>query len=162
MALVIDLSFMLPRLDFISSSSSAGRTKWNTLSSSNNAFPSGNKQHFWVFYCIPFHRSTVNASLIIHKMRVWQLNAFAVKVVTNHLFWNVRKKTEDKSSNDFRIISNNVCFTENNTHSHVSNESGDVDKSPWEKTPRHAFVSCVQQAWIKTHLRSSWFSWFWS
>ena len=47
MALVIDLSFMLPRLDLISSSSSAGLTKWNTLSSSNRAFPvGGEKQHF--------------------------------------------------------------------------------------------------------------------
>lgn len=43
MALVIDLSFMLPRLDLISSSSSAGLTKWNTLSSSNKAFPIGEK-----------------------------------------------------------------------------------------------------------------------
>lgn len=51
MALVIDLSFMLPRLDLISSSSSAGLTKWNTLSSSNRALPTGDgggreTQHF--------------------------------------------------------------------------------------------------------------------
>lgn len=50
MALVIDLSFMLPRLDLISSSSSAGLTKWNTLSSSNRALPTGEggggTQHF--------------------------------------------------------------------------------------------------------------------
>lgn len=30
---------MLPRFDFTSSSSSAGRTRWNTLSSSSRAFP---------------------------------------------------------------------------------------------------------------------------
>lgn len=39
MALVMDLSLMLPRLDFTSSSSSAGLTRWNTLSSSSRAFP---------------------------------------------------------------------------------------------------------------------------
>ncbi len=39
MALVMDLSFILPLLDFISSSSSAGRTRWKTLSSSSRAFP---------------------------------------------------------------------------------------------------------------------------
>lgn len=43
MALVIDLSFILPRLDLVSSSSSVGLTKWNTLSSSNKAFPIGGK-----------------------------------------------------------------------------------------------------------------------
>lgn len=54
MALVIDLSLMLPRFDLMSSSSSAGLTKWNTLSSSSRAFPRWKKNCFPPLFMLSF------------------------------------------------------------------------------------------------------------
>lgn len=99
MALVMDLSLMLPLFDLISSSSSAGLTKWNTLSSSNRAFPvHGGKEH--LLYEIPPPISSCTLSQYAYEN--WcQLNFNAEKkkqleMLNNQVFGDAYKSVENK------------------------------------------------------------------
>lgn len=183
MALVIDLSFMLPRFDLISSSSSAGLTKWKTLSSSNRAFPTqrkgGKKQHIK----LSPHNSAVY--LFIHallyrtykddeKEKGCQLNWNAEKntrdeMLNNLKFWNAHEKRGRIKVNIILATSKKCAIIHKAAWISMLNQSWDVDKSPPVKKQRNGLYSqtftwsvlvCVRL--VQKYSRSSWFSWFWS
>lgn len=159
MALVIDLSFMLPLLDLISSSSSAGLTKWNTLSSSNRAFPISEKQHFFNFLVITL-LLIYSCTPLQNVFRWWKMGGclssefecrqnIQAEMLNNQQFWNAHKKAEDKSAYYFSIISKCAktrCIS-------MLNESREADKSHGEKKQRDALYSQVHiwsvWAWIQ-------------
>lgn len=103
MALVMDLSLMLPLFDLISSSSSAGLTKWNTLSSSSRAFPvHGGKEH--LLYGIPPPIYSCTLSQYAYE-NLCQLNFNAelkknkknqLEMLNNQVFGDAYKSVENK------------------------------------------------------------------